>query len=330
MNRSDFNEDYLVASPDYAGVMNQDVIPWLETIQQLRTVPGAGDAPLYTVSYPAEAPIATALIVHGFTENAFKYQELIHSLLRNGFCVVAWDQRGHGRSYRAEGIPDPSVTHVDAFDEYVEDMKILCSGILPGMPGPYVLFAHSMGGAIASLFLEQEPDLFSAAALCAPMIAPNTGGLPAFLSSAVCRTAILFGRGRRNPFFMKPYAGPEDFETSCATDAARFAWYDEVKASRPEFQNSVPSYGWVAQSVSVTRRILAPGAPESIRCPVLLSTADRDFSVLPGPQKAFISRVPKGQHLFVPGSRHEIYRSTNDVLFPWWHRILSFLKGAPD
>ena len=49
---------------------------------------------------------------------------------------------------------------------------------------------------------------------------------------------------------------------------------------------------------------------------------------MPEPQKEFIDRVPNGKHLFVKDSRHEIFRSVNAVLFPWWHEILNFLKEA--
>ena len=194
------------------------------------------------------------------------------------------------------------------------------------MPRPWFIFAHSMGGAVASLLLEQEPALFTAAVLSSPMIAPSTRGVPVSLASALSFLADKAGRGKKNPFFMKPYAGPEDFETSCATDPERFAWYDRIKASEPLFQNSVPSYRWSLESLGVTGKILAPGQPEKITCPVLLFSAGIDFSVLPEPQEQFISRIPGGSLIPVPEARHEIYRSVNHVLFPWWHEVILFLK----
>lgn len=125
---------------------------------------------------------------------------------------------------------------------------------------------------------------------------------------------------------MKSYSGPEDFNTSCATDPVRFDWYDQIKASRKEFQNSVPSYRWSYEALHVTEKILAPNAAERISCPVLLFSAETDYSVLPAPQKEFIERVPSGQFVSVSGSRHEIFRSGNEVLFPWWHQILDFYQ----
>ena len=323
-----FNPDYLISSGNYAEVMDSVVLPALKERETQTTLTAADGTSLYCVSYAAEQPAGTVLVLHGFTENAYKYAELIYSLLNSHYSVVAYDQRGHGRSGRADGIPDPSVTHVGAFEDYISDLALVCERLLLPMPAPHLIFAHSMGGAVAALYLESHPETFAAASLCAPMIAPNTSGVPVFAASAICGAASLMGRGKHHPFFMKPWSGPEDFATSCATDPARFAWYDAVKTAREEFRNSVPTYQWTKESLKVTKKILAPGAPESIPCPVLLSTAEHDFSVMPEPQKQFIERVPHGKRIFVSGARHEIFRSTNDVFFPWWHEILAFFDSA--
>ena len=322
------NEDFLISDPDYKSVIEDTVFPDLESRKENHILYGKDHLPLFCSVFHADDPCGTVLVLHGFTENVYKYSELIFSLVRNHLNVIAYDQRGHGRSGRAPGLSHPCVTHVDRFDDYVDDLGIVCDMLLSGLPRPWTIFAHSMGGAVAALFLERRHDIFSAASLCAPMIAPATGGIPASVASAICRFFCYVGCGKKHPFFMKLYSGPEDFESSCATDPARFNWYDGIKASCPEFQNSVPSYRWTLESISVTRRVLAPGAPESINCPVQLSTADRDYSVMPYPQKQFIDRVANGKHVFVKDSRHEIFRSQNPVFFPWWHSVLSFLKEA--
>lgn len=195
------------------------------------------------------------------------------------------------------------------------------------MPSPCFLFAHSMGGAVASLFLERGNHDVAGAVFSSPMIAPYIRSVPVPVASALSSVASFMGRGKHWPFFMKPYSGPEDFSTSCATDPDRFAWYDAIKASRAEFRNSVPSYRWSYEAVHVTDQILASGAPESITCPVILFSAETDFSVEREPQQVFISRVKNGQFIPVSGARHEIFRSVNDVLFPWWRQVISFLKA---
>lgn len=322
-----FNEDFLVSSSSYTDMMNGTVLPWLSRKEKKDVIQGSDNRPLYCVSYEAEDPIGTVVIVHGFTENAYKYSELIWSLLHFRFSVIAFDQRGHGCSWRDPDIHDPSVTHVDHFSEYTDDLSLICDTYLPTFPKPFFVFGHSMGGAVSILFLEQHPDVFSAAVLSSPMIAPHTGGIPARFASAIGLAAIKLGKGKNKPFFMKSYNGPEDFNTSCATDPARFEWYDQIKSQNVYFQNSVPSYRWTYEALHVTDKILAENAPEGISCPVILFSAETDYSVLPAPQKAFIDRVPRGQFIFVKGSRHEIYRSMNDVLFPWWHEVLKFYQS---
>ena len=153
---SDFNSEFLIQAPDYSRVMNDTVLPWLSARGCETSVLSADGHPLFCVSYEADNPVGTVVIVHGFTENAYKYAELIWSLLHLGFSVLAYDQRGHGRSWRADGIPDISVTHVDHFSDYVEDLKTVCNAYKDKLPSPWFLFAHSMGGAVASLYLEQE------------------------------------------------------------------------------------------------------------------------------------------------------------------------------
>ena len=322
-----FNEDYLIREEHYQETMEKEVLPFLQAREQVLTVNGEEGKPLYAVAYKADAPIGSVQMVHGFTENAYKYSELIHSFLRNGLNVVMYDQRGHGRSWRSEDISDPSLTHVDRFDEYVRDMEAVIAQALTGFPKPWMVFCHSMGGAVTALYLEQHPDTFTRAVFCAPMIAPNLGGIPAAAIGAVCRCAKAVGNGKKRVFISKPYAGPEDFETSAASGKVRFAWYNQIKDTHKEFQNNGPTYCWTLEAVNVTKRILAPGAVERITCPARVYGAENDGSVMGEPQASFAARLKNGSRTVVPGSRHEIYRSPDAVLFPWWHEILTFIKG---
>ncbi len=326
--REGFNEDGLVLSRDYKNTMEQVLLPALREKAERVTVRGAGNQTLQCFVYEnPEAVHGTAVVLHGFTENAYKFSEVIFSLLENGFSVVAYDQRGHGESWRDEGVKaDPSLTHVSRFEEYVEDLKAVCDQVVSNLPKPWVIFCHSMGGAVTSLFLEQYPEVFSRAALCAPMIAPHRNNVPLLAVKAICRGAKLAGRGKKRIFLSKPYAGPEDFDTSCATSRERFDWYDRVKEENPAYHNNGPTYDWTLESMKVTKKILAPGAVERIDCPLRLYTAEDDNSVLPAEQGTFIRRVKDGKREFVKGSRHEIYRSTDEVFFPWWHGVLQFLK----
>lgn len=328
MSDGRFNPDGLVLSDRYAETMDRIVLPWLSARRTDLTVAGDGGAPLFCSRFDGQGGAGTVLVLHGFTENVDKYSELIHSLLRNGYSVVGYDQRGHGRSWRDPAISDRSLTHVDRFERYVIDLGAVCDAVLAGMPRPWTIIAHSMGGGVTALFLEQRPGVFARAALCSPMIEANLGGLPVFAGKLLCGTACLLGRDKSRVLGSRPFSGPEDFATSCATGRERFEWYDALRVSAPAFQNNGPTYGWTREAIRATPRILAPGAVERIDIPVRVYTAEEDGSVMPGAQERFAARLSNGRRSLVPGSRHEIYRSRDEALFPWWREILGFLGNS--
>ena len=321
------NPDFLAFSQDYSRTMNEVIRPALREACQTVPAQGAGGIPLHMERYDAPQARGTVVVLHGFTENAAKFAETIFSLWKNGFCVLAFDQRGHGFSWRYPSVSDLSLTHVDRFDRYVEDLEAVVGSQLSVMPRPWHLFCHSMGGAVAALYMERHPDTFARAALCAPMIAPSTGGVPLPVSLLICDGAALAGKSDKRMFISKPYSGPEDFATSCASCRERFQWYDDLKAATPAYQNNGGTFGWVGNALKVTRQILKSGQPEKIRTKVRLYSAALDNTVLPGPQKTFAGRLPDGSFQVVANAKHEIYRSEDSVLFPWWHDVLAFLKG---
>ena len=318
----------LVFENGYGETMNGVVLPWLKERRKTVSVSGAGGKKIVCDRYDAEQPKGTVTVVHGFTECAEKFSELTFSLLRNGYSVVAYDQRGHGRSWRDERITDLSLTHVSRFSEYVEDLKAVCDQVLREMPRPWYVFAHSMGGAVTVLFLEEHPGVFEKAALCAPMIAPHRGGLPFFAAKGMCIGGKLFGQGLKRIPMSRPWDGPEDFESACSSGPERFKWYDDLRVRTEIYHNNGPTYSWTLEAFNVTKKILAPGRPESIRIPVRLYTAENDNQVLPEPQEKLIARLPDGKRKIVAGAKHEIYRSPDAVLFPWWDEILAFY-GQP-
>ena len=320
------NQDGLALSEHYARTMETVILPFINARRTDRTIPGDGGVPLFASRFDADQARGTVLIVHGFTENADKFAEVIHSLLRRGLSVVAYDQRGHGRSGRAEGLDGLSLTHVKDFDEYVRDMDVVRREVLSGMPRPWRVFCHSMGGAVTALYLERHPGVFDRAAMCAPMIAPNLSGMPKPMAQALCAVEGALKNARKRVFVSRPYAEKEKFETACANGRARFEWYEDLRFKTPVFQNNGPTYGWLREAIDVTKDILTPGAAEKIDAKVRLFTAGLDDVVLPGPQKSFIDRIRDGEHRVVAGAKHEIYRSDDAVLFPWWHEVLTFLS----
>ena len=324
-----FNPDGLVLSANYASTMDDVVLPYLTAHGTDENVSAFDGTKLYVSRYRSDAQSrGSVFLVHGFTESAVKFSELIYSLLQNGFDVVAYDQRGHGRSGREEGLSDPSVTHVEHFDDYEKDFASVCKAMEGKMPKPWCVFCHSMGGAVTALFLMRHPDVFSRAALCAPMIAVNRKHMPFFLLKAICRAFRIVGKGKQLLFISKPYSGLETFEGACATGRERFEWYALFKDTHPAFQNYSPSYAWLSEALGVSQKLLWPTAPKKIACPVKIYSAGDDWEVNNFAQKLFVRGLKQGQLVTVDGAYHEIYRSKDETLFPWWNDVLGFLQGS--
>jgi len=94
---------------------------------------------------PANGP--PLLLLHGFTNRWQTYLPFLPSLTKN-WQVLAFDQRGHGRSAR---IPDGVYTAA----EFYADAEAVLTHI---NNGPVVLLGHSMGGSMALYLAQDHPE----------------------------------------------------------------------------------------------------------------------------------------------------------------------------
>ena len=274
--------------------------------------------------YLCSDPVGAVVICHGFTESAEKFRELAYYFLQAGYSVFAFDQRGHGQSYRA--VEDTSYTHVEKFREYVEDLDLFVQKIVkPNAPNlPLCLYAHSMGGAVGGMYLSQHPTEFRRAVLNSPMIAASTGRVPHWLSVAIASLFCLFGQKKERVFLYHDYHEDEKYENSCDNSEERFEYYRRKRAANKHLQNNSATYGWLKQALGVTKVLLNRANCATVQAKVLLFQAEKDDIVLLPPQETYISRIPHGELERIPEMKHEIYMSPASVLQPYVDRILTF------
>ncbi len=312
-----------IGEQEFLKEMEGTVLPYLAAREAVRTVAAGDGKPLYTVHYRADAPSGTVVLLHGFSENAEKYREIIYYLLREGRSVLTLDQRGHGRSHRSAAL---GVSHVYRFDQYVSDLEVLLAAWGDTLSAPLYLFAHSMGGAVAMLYLEKHGDVFKKAVLSAPMIDLKYRGVTRAACLVACGFCALTGRAKKPVFISKKDYENEPFERSLALSRARFTYLRELRRSAPLLSGGAPSYAWSLAALGVRKRILRAGAPERVEVPVLILAAARERLVSPEAQRRLAHRLPRAIFKVVEGSKHEILLANDEILHPTLEDIMNFLE----
>jgi alpha-beta hydrolase superfamily lysophospholipase len=100
----------------------------------------------------------TVLIAHGLGEHIMRYAHVAKFLNAQGWNVVGYDHRGHGKSGGDKGV-------LNQADDFATDLALVMDAVRQQYPGILVLAGHSLGGLIAARFvagsLESTPPKWS-------------------------------------------------------------------------------------------------------------------------------------------------------------------------
>ena len=117
-------------------------------------------------------PRGVVLIVHGLGEHAWRYDTVANHLNAWGFCVRAYDQRGHGDSGGDPGVLPYDDVLLDDLAEVLDDTR---RHIAEPWSCPLILMGHSMGGLIASTFVQRAVAPVDGLVLSSPALATGIG-----------------------------------------------------------------------------------------------------------------------------------------------------------
>ena len=103
---------------------------------------------------PERVTRAVVCLVHGLGEHCGRYEHIAEALSREGYVVVGFDLRGHGKSSGRRGdIPSYSVM-LDDIGHLVQEAQLQFPGI------PLFLYGHSLGGnLVLNYVLRKTPPL---------------------------------------------------------------------------------------------------------------------------------------------------------------------------
>ncbi len=264
--------------------------------------------------WPLEGAKGTVLIFPGRTEYIEKYGVVAGELANRGLASMAIDWRGQGLADRL--TDNPLLGHVDAFPDYQKDVATLMRTARElGLPRPYFLLAHSMGGCIG-LRAVMEGLPVQAAAFTGPMwgiyIAPHLKLLAGTLANVMPR----IGRGTDLPPGTKidPYVLSEPFDDNMlTTDAQMFDMMRDQIAAHPELALGGPSYVWLREALAETKHLASRAAP-SLPAVTWVGSNERIVD-MPRIQERMESW--KGGTLeIIDGAEHEVLMEQEDLRNP--------------
>jgi len=292
-------------------VYDSSVIPFFEQFDN-GSFWGTDNIRINYVTYEPDNETGAVVILHGKSESYIKYAELAYDLRELGCAFYLMDHRGMGFSERMIKT-DSQRVHVDLFDDYVEDVKTFMDTVVNQTPHAKIVFlAHSMGAAVAALYLEKYPDGADGAILSSPMLQVNTGAYPEPVAFLMASLGTMIGLGREYAPGQGPRSDPV-FENNTVTHSrARWSkWELDLIPNNTQIKSGGPSFQWVWNSMVFgwMSRLLAP----KVRVPVLLFQAGEDCVVLPEGQDDFCNRANNCTQIGFAGARHEILMETDSI-----------------
>ena len=320
------NSDFYLSEETFTEDMKNLVEPYLNEHKTTGYFNGYDGEKLYYEQYQAEDEKGHIVVIHGFTDAAYKYREIMYYFLKSGYSVSVMEHREHGYSYRStENLSKVSIKH---FDEYENDMKLFLNEIVrPVLKEEEKLFAyaHSMGGGITALLLEEDSSLFDAVVLTSPMMEIEFAGIPNHMAGLITTGAKLLGMEDEYTLGTTDYEEVYDYENSSLTRKARYDYLFQTWTKDVNYQMSGGNYKWLAAAVDATEKILENA--ENYTTDTLLFQAEHDTTVGPNGQNEFATKASNVQLVLVEGAKHSILFTENETFIPYMNMILAFYEA---
>ncbi|MFD1343466.1 alpha/beta fold hydrolase [Litorisediminicola beolgyonensis] len=274
----------------------------------------------------AESPEGTVLLFPGRTEYVEKYGRTAADLTAAGFSVMAVDWRGQGLSDRL--LPDARTGHVDLFADYQRDVAAAVAAAEElGLPRPWHLLAHSMGGCIGLRALTEGLEVASAV-FTGPMwgISISTAMRPA--AWALSWSGARFGLGHLTAPGTKPesYVVTESFESNLLTrDTEMYAYMRRQVTEVPELALGGPSLRWLNEALVECRELAQLPAPD-LPCLTFLGTNERIVDT--ARIETRMARWPGGRLVHVDGGEHEVLMDDPKTRAEVLSEIVAHFRGT--
>ncbi len=132
---------------------------------------------------------AVLFIVHGVGEYVGRYTNVINHFVPLGYAIYGVDHIGHGKS----GGEREMIKH---FEDYTQNLEIFYKMVSTWQPDkPIIIYGHSMGGLISSLYLIDHQADFKAGILsaAAAKVPDNINGFTIAMGKILSKISPKFG-----------------------------------------------------------------------------------------------------------------------------------------
>lgn len=280
---------------DVAGGPEHAQAHWVETADKLT---------IRLAHWRHDGAKGTVLLFPGRTEFIEKYGLAAGEFAQRGYAMVAVDWRGQGLADRM--LDDRAIGHVRDFADYQLDVaETIKYARDVGMPEPFYLLGHSMGGCIGLRALNEGLDV-KAAAFSAPMwgvgLAPHVRSV-AWIVSTISKPLGFSG-------ILAPSQSTENYllrttleENGLTNDATMFGFLKRQITEHPELGLAGPSLRWLNESLREMRRMAEQPSP-NVPCITYLGS-DEEI-VDPVRIRERMAKWPNGTLVEIPTGRHEM------------------------
>lgn len=254
---------------------------------------GWNQTPLFYQCWsPSTSPQAIVALVHGLGSHSGLFDNIVQTLVPQGYIVYGLDLRGHGRSPGQRG-------YINSWDEFRGDLDCFLDHIIDthaqDQNRPLFLIGHSLGGVISLDYTIRKPEALAGMVAIAPAL--GCVGVPPLklqigkilsqiwpgftLSTGLDHTAA-----SRDPAILVRYKNDPLRHTK---GTARLA---------TEFMN--------------TTRWIHSHAPR-LACPLLILHGSNDQVALPEGSERFFNtvRFPNKTRYEYEGGYHDLHNDTN-------------------
>lgn len=246
----------------------------------------------------------TVLLFPGRTEFIEKYGLAAGEFAQRGYSMVAVDWRGQGLADRM--LSNRAIGHVRDFEDYQCDVAALVAYAQDvGMPKPYFLVGHSMGGCIGLRALNEGLDV-KAAAFSAPMWGVGLATHVRATAWTVSCASKLLGFSDK----LTPGQSTENYllrtnlaENGLTNDATMFGFLKRQITTHPDLGLAGPSLQWLNESLLEMRALSTLPSPD---LPCITYLGSNEEIVDKDRIRTRMAAWPNGTLVEIPTGRHEM------------------------